>query len=140
MTHEMSLRSKPFEAIASGAKRYELRLHDEKRRLIQVGDAIRFSCVSDERTLLVRVTGLYPFPDFAALYATLPLLECGYTTGNVAQADPRDMEAYYPPEKQEQYGVLAIGVERIRLPLDELPGDFAVRGFCLLYTSPSPRD
>jgi len=127
MHHEMSLRPGPFAKIADGSKRWELRLHDEKRRLISVGDTITFACTVDERTVEVRVKELRPFASFTELYAALSLTECGYTADNVASADPRDMEKYYPPEKQEQYGVLAIGVERIRLPLTELCARFAVR-------------
>lgn len=114
--HEMSLRPKPFAMIASGEKTYELRLHDEKRSQIHVGDEICFTCVSDERTALTRVTGLHPFPDFAALYAALPLTKCGYTPENVYRATPADMDGYYPPEKQAQYGVLAIELELVWLP------------------------
>lgn len=125
--HEMSLRPKPFEAIASGAKRYELRLHDEKRREIKIGDEVLFTCTSDERQVLTRVVGLHPFADFAALYAALPLTECGYTKDNVHRADPRDMEAYYPPEKQARYGVLAIELERVRFPIDQLTAQFEAR-------------
>ncbi len=127
MHHEMSLRPGPFGKIADGRKLYELRLYDEKRRRIAVGDTITFTCTADERSVRVRVTSLHPFADFAALYATLPLTECGYTQENVSSANPRDMEQYYPPEKQHENGVLAIGVERIRLPLHTLNGEFAVR-------------
>ena len=127
MHHEMSLRPGPFARIADGSKRYELRLLDEKRRLIAVGDTITFTCTADERSVTVRVVSLSNFASFADLYAALPLTECGYTTDNVASADPRDMEKYYPPEKQAQYGVLAIEVARLRLPLQKLAGRYAVR-------------
>ena len=127
MHHEMSLRPGPFGKIADGSKRWELRLQDAKRRLIRVGDTITFACTTDERSVTVRVTELRPFASFAELYAALPLTECGYTADSAAAADPRDMEKYYPPEKQAQYGVLAIGVERIRLPLHALNGEFGVR-------------
>lgn len=113
MRHEMSLRPKPFAAVASGQKRYELRLNDEKRSAIRIGDEIVFTRTTDGASLLTRVVSLHPFADFAALYASLPLLECGYTCENVDRADPKDMEAYYPPEKQARYGVLGIGIERI---------------------------
>ena len=46
MHHEMSLRPGPFAMIADGRKRYELRLHDEKRRAITVGDTITFVCAA----------------------------------------------------------------------------------------------
>lgn len=127
MHHEMNLRPSPFCMIADGRKRWELRLNDEKRRAIAVGDTITFACTADERRATVRVTALRPFADFAALYAALPLTECGYTPEDVHTADPRDMEQYYPPEKQHESGVLAIGVERIRLPVADLSGEFAVR-------------
>jgi len=127
MHHEMSLRPGPFSMIADGRKRYELRLNDEKRRAICVGDTITFTCTADERTVQVRVTGLHPYADFARLYSALPLTECGYNAENVATADPKDMEKYYPPEKQYEHGVLAIEVERIRLPLDVLSGEYNVR-------------
>lgn len=125
--HEMSLRPGPFAMIADGRKRYELRLYDEKRRRISVGDTIIFTCTADERTVAVRVRSLHIFADFAALYAALPLLECGYTAQNVSAADPRDMEAYYPPEKQHETSVVGIEVECIRLPLQTLNGTWAVR-------------
>ena len=127
MHHEMFLRPGPLEKIADGSKRWELRLLDEKRRLIFVGDTITFACTTDERTVCVRVTELRPFASFAELYAALPLTECGYSPEAAQTASPRDMEAYYPPEKQAEYGVLAIGVERIRLPLASLNGEYAVR-------------
>lgn len=127
MRHEMNMRPGPFEMIVDGRKRYELRLYDEKRRMISVGDKITFTCTADERRVHARVTSLHPFANFAELYAALPLIECGYTPENVALADPRDMEKYYLPEKQYESGVLAIGLERIRLPIERLSDRYTVR-------------
>ena len=113
-THCMSLREAPFLMIASGKKTFELRLCDEKRKTVEVGDVIEFICVTDGYPKVrCRVTSLHPFPDFASLYASLPLLQCGYTRETVASASPKDMEAYYSPEEQARYGVLGIGIERI---------------------------
>ena len=53
MHHEMSLRPGPFAKIADGSKSYELRLLDEKRRLIAAGDTITFTCTADERSVTV---------------------------------------------------------------------------------------
>ncbi len=131
MHHEMQLRPGPFAMIASGAKTYELRLRDEKRRLIQVGDTIAFTCTAVERRGVVRGTSLHPFATLSELYAALPLVQCGYTEEHASQADPRDMEAYYPPEKQAQHGVLAIGIERIRYPLQPIACGFRVRELTL---------
>lgn len=111
MTHAMNLNPQPFAMIADGQKTYELRLDDEKRRQIRVGDEIVFTnTAAPERTLRVRVVALHRFADFAALYAALPLDQCGYRAEELATASPSDMEAYYTPEKQRQYGVLGIEI------------------------------
>ena len=43
MIHNMNLNNEPFELIKSGSKTIELRLNDEKRRLLNVGDEILFN-------------------------------------------------------------------------------------------------
>lgn len=43
----MKLNSEPFLKIADGTKTIELRLNDEKRRLIKVGDYIEFTNVAN---------------------------------------------------------------------------------------------
>ncbi len=42
MIHNMNLRPAPFEAIASNTKKIEMRLYDEKRQTINLGDSIIF--------------------------------------------------------------------------------------------------
>ena len=42
MKHEMRLHDTPFKMIQAGTKTIELRLYDEKRQQIQVGDEIEF--------------------------------------------------------------------------------------------------
>ncbi len=48
MVHEMLLAPKPFEMMKSGQKTIELRLYDEKRKHIQIGDRIRFYCTENQ--------------------------------------------------------------------------------------------
>ena len=108
----MKLKSSPFAMIASGEKTIELRLYDEKRRQISIGDTIRFSDINDaSRTLLTKVKGLFIFGSFEALYKSLPLAECGYTNETLRAASPMDMRKYYTPEEEEKYGVLGIKIE-----------------------------
>lgn len=105
----MKLRREPFEKIASGRKTIELRLYDEKRQQIKVGDHIRFTCDGDG--LLTAVTELYVFDSFEALYEALPLTACGYAAEELCAASPRDMEAYYSPTEQARFGVVGIKIE-----------------------------
>ena len=98
--------------IKCGRKTIELRLFDEKRQKIMVGDDIVFTETETGETLAVTVTGLHRFDSFGALFASLPLLRCGYTEETVADAKPSDMELYYSAEEQKKYGVIGIEIER----------------------------
>ena len=112
MTHEMNLHDSPFDMIRSGKKIYELRLWDEKRRNIHVGDEILFTrSRGGEDCIRCAVVGLHLFKSFAELYASLPLLLCGYTEEDINTADPSDMDIYYSKEKQSAYGVVAIEIK-----------------------------
>ena len=114
MTHQMKLQDAPFEMIEKGIKTIELRLLDEKRQLIQVGDKIEFTHAQNPtRVLNSRVIALHIFPSFDELYADLPLLKCGYTKEDIHTAKPSDMDAYYTREEQQKYGVVGIEIELI---------------------------
>ncbi|MBO5939000.1 MAG: ASCH domain-containing protein [Clostridia bacterium] len=109
--HIMKLNPSPFQTIKEGKKTIELRLYDEKRQKISVGDTITFINTEDStETLLVDVKQLFIFDSFDELYKKLPLLDCGYTEENVATASPYDMELYYSKEQQKEYGVVGIKV------------------------------
>lgn len=114
MTHDMLLTAGPMERMVSGEKTIELRLNDEKRQVIQVGDSIRFYQTDDmSKTLLTKVLASHYFPNFAELYQHLPLKKCGYTDQNIVTAKPEDMDVYYSPERQKLYGVVGIELEVI---------------------------
>ena len=114
LIHHMNLHSEPYYAIESGKKDIELRLLDEKRQMIQVGDFIEFTNTENsECKLKVVVVALYRFPSFDKLYESLDLLRCGYTNENINRASPTDMDVYYSKEKQEKYGVVGIEIRVI---------------------------
>lgn len=112
MKHVMKLNNAPFEMIRSGRKTIELRLYDEKRRLISIGDEIKFVNSSDPTiSLTCRVIALHRFDSFEDLYKSLPLLQCGYTENDILTASPGDMDVYYSKEKQKEHGVIGIEIE-----------------------------
>ncbi len=112
MTHEMNLRSRPFQSIAHGTKTIEMRLWDEKRRVIAKGDTLRFTNEESGEHVVAEVLALHRFPDFEALYeAMIPrvgIVGLGYAPGDTAR--PEDMLDYYPAEKIAQYGVVGIEI------------------------------
>ena len=112
MKHTMRLNPQPFARIKSGQKTIEMRLYDEKRRLIRIGDEIEFVHSSnDAQRLRCIVVDLHKFSSFHQLYDHLNLLQCGYTDGEIATASPADMEKYYSVKEQERYGVVGIEIK-----------------------------
>ena len=109
--HVTNLTPAPMQEIRTGNKTIELRLNDEKRKQISVGDTIKFINTEDSNdTLRVKVVDLFLFSSFAELYDNLPLLNCGYNEDNINTASPEDMEMYYSREKQNKYGVVGIEI------------------------------
>jgi ASC-1-like (ASCH) protein/thiamine kinase-like enzyme len=107
--HVMNLTPAPLKMIRECRKTIELRLYDEKRKQVSIGDIITFVNTEDkDDELTARVTDLYVFGTFEELYENLPLLECGYTEDDIDSASPADMELYYPKDKQKLYGVVGI--------------------------------
>ena len=112
--HSMKLNPEPFKMIQDGIKTIELRLYDEKRKRISVGEVITFTNTADlKENLCVKVIDLYIFDSFVELYKSLPLLECGYTDANINIASPYDMEKYYSKEEQQKYGVVGIKISHM---------------------------
>lgn len=110
MLHYLKLNDKPFEAIKSGYKKIEMRLFDEKRQKIKVGDNIEFSKRDNsEEKILVAVKALHIFNSFQQLYQEFDKSDLGYRKEETA--DYRDMQEYYSLEQQHRYGVVGIEIE-----------------------------
>ena len=111
MTHYMNLHPQPFSMIANGSKTIELRLFDEKRQLISIGDTLIFTSTKDANsTISCVVENLHIFANFEELYQALPLDKCGYLPEEIAIASAKDMEVYYSLENQKCYGVVGIEI------------------------------
>ena len=113
MTHKMKLCPEPFMMIRRGCKTIELRLNDEKRQKIKIGDTIEFTQTETGEKISAEVICLHHFSSFSKLYKRLPLLKCGYTEADISNAKPEDMELYYSSEQQSKYGVLGIEIKVI---------------------------
>lgn len=109
--HEMRLHNSPFNLIKSGTKTIELRLNDEKRSLIKVGDKIEFTNRITEEKIVVEVINLHKYDSFFELYKHFDKVSMGYDEDE--EADPKDMEQYYSKEEQDKYGVLGIEIKLI---------------------------
>ena len=109
MKHEMGLQSKYFDYIRNGTKRIELRLFDEKRRRIRIGDIIEFTNPGGE-SLEVRVVGLLRYRSFEDLFADFDisiLADASMTKRELLDV----LNGFYPLEKQKELGVVGIRIE-----------------------------
>lgn len=109
-THYLNLQDSPYKAIKEAKKTIEMRLYDEKRSIIEVGDIIIFDNKNTSETLKCEVVELLRYKDFVELYSHHSNEELGYENG--VKPNPNDMSQYYSKDKIDKYGVLGI---RIRL-------------------------
>lgn len=83
-----------------------MRLYDEKRQALQVGDLLRFTNADTGETLLTEIIALHVYPTFDELYKRFDKTTLGYMENETA--NPKDMLAYYSQENIEKYGVVGI--------------------------------
>lgn len=108
MEHKMKLQNNPFEMIKSKTKTIEMRLFDEKRSKINIGDVIEFTNISNGEIMKVKVLNLYKFSTFADLYKNFDKVKLGYKENELAK--PEDMEKYYAADEINKYGVVGIEI------------------------------
>ena len=109
--HTMKVQTKYYNLLKSGAKTVELRLWDEKRQLIKVGDQITFSDLSNPAdTFMAEVLALHRAGSFDALCDIIFPAQAGFGTKNELIDC---LQEFYTPEAQAQYGVVGIEIKRI---------------------------
>lgn len=100
----------PFENIKAGKKTFEIRLCDEKRSKIKVGDIIKIvSRLNENDFLFVKVVELSRFESFNSLYKKF-----GEKIKNYEKAI---LSKVYSEEQEKKYGVLVIHFEKIESEL-----------------------
>ena len=106
--HYMSVKPRYFNLLKEGEKTIELRLFDEKRQKIKMGDYILFTN-SDQRNenFQGKVINLYWEKNFASLCKKIAPQQAGFQTKkDLLNA----LNEFYTKEDQEKFGVLGIEV------------------------------
>ncbi len=111
MIHEMRLNNEPFNKIKEGTKTVELRLLDEKRKTLRVGDKIISTNRANNEKIDVLVTNLFKADSFEPIYEKYSKVVMGYNEED--DAKPEDMEEYYSKEEIKKYGCIAIEIEKV---------------------------
>lgn len=113
INHEMKLQSKYFDFILNGTKRIEIRLNDEKRQLIKLGDIIEFKKEPElNESFKAKVVGLLRYESFDAMFKDFDisiLADKSMTKEELIKV----LGQFYTKEKQIQYGILGIRIDII---------------------------
>ncbi len=110
---KMKLQPRYFEYMKNGSKRIELRLYDEKRSKIKIGDKITFLKEPDlNESIVAEVINLHRFNSFLELFSNFDidiLADKEMTKKELLE----ELEVFYTKDKQKEYGVLGIEVKII---------------------------
>ncbi len=108
MEHTMRLNETPFYSMKSGRKKVEVRLNDEKRRRVKVGDTITFTKIPEgNETLTVEVIGLKQYSSFKDMYENIPASDFDAVGSSIGEMVEQTYQIY-SPEKEKEWGTLAI--------------------------------
>lgn len=101
-----------FELFKNGKKDIEVRINDEKRRTLKIGDSITFLKRPEEQEKLeTKVIDLEYYSDFEEL-VRLYDIERLYYPNYTKEQYLNDLGKFYSNEEQLKYGVVAIIVEK----------------------------
>ena len=113
MEHKLKLQETYYNYMKNGTKQIELRLYDEKRKLINVSDIIKFYKEPNlEEYFMTEVVEILKFNDFREMIDNLKIEELA---DEILTKDEllSTLEKYYSKEKQEKYGTLGIRIKLI---------------------------
>lgn len=114
MEHHMGLYDKPFHSMKSGRKTVEVRLNDEKRRKLKIGDTIVFTKVPDSNEILTaEIIELRHYRTFREMYESIPAKEFD-TVGDPIDEMVEQTYEVYSLEQEQKWGTLAITVRIIK--------------------------
>ena len=109
--HKMKVQTKYYNLLKSGKKVVELRLFDEKRQQIKIGDDILFSNLSDTNdSFVARVINLHRAESFDKLCHIITPAQAGFTSKEELITV---LQEFYTPDSQQKYGVLGIEIKKI---------------------------
>lgn len=104
---EMNLARKPFDLIRDGSKVVDIRVNDEKRQTIKIGDTIRFNSLQTFECCEREVVDLQYFKSFSDLFDSFDSILLGARNLSKEQF-LENAYTYNTKKEEEKYGVVAI--------------------------------
>ena len=114
MVHELKLYSDNFDKLEKGLKTREYRLYDEKRKLINIGDTIKFVRLPDlDRYLYVDVINIEVFNNWFDCYEKyFDDFKDRYKT--IQDVVDDTYNNYYTKEDSDKYGCCCLTLSKVR--------------------------
>ena len=109
MEHNMNLVPWAYEEDKSGRKDIEVRLNDEKRQKMNVGDIIVFTNTETGEHLKAQIVERHLFDTFEELFNTFNHTRIGVKETDTAEI----MNNFYSKEDQETYKALGLEIKLI---------------------------
>ena len=101
-----------FEIVRKGIKDVEVRVNDEKRRKLKVGDTLVFlKRPLDDEEIRATVTALDYYDNFEELVKHYEMKRL-YLESYTKEMWLNEMKRFYSNEEQTKYGVVAIGFNK----------------------------
>ncbi len=111
MLHIMKLQPHPFNKIKEGSKTIEVRLFDEKRREIKLGDIIEFRREPEQTEIVqAEVIGLLNYKTFSDLVNDFPATDFGDENKKILL---ERIYTFYTKEQESKHSVLGIKIKLI---------------------------
>ena len=102
-----------FEVVKKGVKNVEVRVNDEKRRKMKVGDKIVFlKRPLEQEKIITKITGIKQYNNFNELVKDYNI-ERLYLDTFTKEQFVNLLERFYTKEEQVEYGVVSIEFEVI---------------------------
>lgn len=115
MEHKMSLFAEPFERIKAGRKVIEVRLFDERRQKVGIGDTITFEKLPNrDESVTVEVVGLSRFGSFRDLFLSFDKSKFGHPKDYTIEDRIAGMREVYSEEREKELGVLGIHIKLVK--------------------------
>ena len=108
MNYTFNIRKKYFDLIKNKEKMIELRLFDEKRKLIKINDIITFIGSETKEELKAKVINLYKAKNFEKLSQIIDIEKTGFKS---LEELIINISEFYTVEKINSFGVLGIEIE-----------------------------
>ena len=114
MEMRLHLHPEVFDVVASGNKNVEVRVNDEKRRQLKVGDTLIFLKRPDDiETITAKITNLVYFDTFLSVLDHYEMKNI-YLETTTPEEYISLLKQFYTDEDESQYGVVAIEFEIIK--------------------------